>query len=177
MTWQLYPAGIEATTYTVGDFLLVDRGKYVGKLIRYAQALRFRGADRVYSKWNHAALVVSEQGDLVEALVRTGATRSHVDKYKDVDYVVVRTNAVPLDQQQILYFADRIVGEDYGFASCLCVIVGFVTWNHFSFGVNSSIMCSQLVALAQTRAGAYFDRNAENICPADLARPCCRVAV
>jgi hypothetical protein len=165
-----YGPGETAAELSVGDFLLVDRGKYVGRLIRWGQALRFRGANRIYSRWNHAALVVSEQGDLVEALVRTGATRSHVDKYAGVTYVVVRTNCVPLDQSQILYFADRVVGEDYGFLNCLCVIVGYLTWNKWSFGVNGSIMCSGLVALSQTRAGAYFSRDASSIAPADLAK-------
>ena len=169
MTYESFAPGRAASRCDVGDFILTHHGKFAGAAIRWGQALRFHGAQRKYAYWNHAALVVSAEGDLVEALVRTGATRSHLDKYKSVEYTLVRTKAAPLDQAQIVYFADRIVGEPYGFLQDLSVFVNYATGNKLSFGHNGTIMCSALVASAQLRAGAYFDRDAPSIAPADLA--------
>lgn len=161
---------MEATDFEIGDFLLTHHGRWVGAAIRWGQRLRFRGADRKYTVWNHAALVVSERGDLVEALVRTGATRSHVSKYREQEYTVCRPRVDPLDQQHILIFAGRIVGEPYGWLNDVCVFLGYLTGNRLVFGKQNSVMCSELVARAQERAGAYFDRDTATVAPADLAK-------
>ena len=163
------PGQAPITGLKVGDFLLVDRGKYAGRLIRWGQGVRFRGADRIYAQWNHAALVVSESGALTEALVKTGVTRSMISKYLGVRYVVVHTNGASNDQQHLLRYSDRSVGEDYGFGNCLCVILGYLTFNRVCIGVQSP-NCSAHVARGQLRLGAYFDRMPEGLAPADLAR-------
>ena len=144
---------------SVGDFILVDRGKYIGRLIRWATR----------SRWDHCALVVSNTGDLTEALVRTGITRSHISKYTDVDYVLVRTNGAPIDQKHLLRYSDRSVGEHYGFGNCLCVLIGYVTFGRLRLGTKNP-NCSAHVALGQLRLGAYFDKMAESMVPGDLAR-------
>lgn len=154
-----YPAG-SAPVYTeVGDFILVDRGNYVGRLIRWVTR----------SKWNHAALVVSTTGDLTEALVRTGITRSHISKYLGMDYVVVHTNGAPNDQAHLLRYAERSVGQGYGFGQCLSVIIGYLTFGRVVF-TTPNPNCSAHVALGQLRLGAYFDKMAQSMVPGDLAK-------
>lgn len=169
-TSKSYPAGVEAPKYRVGDFILTHHGRWIGAAIRWCQGIRFRGDKRAYTFWNHAALIVSDQGDLVEALTRTGATRSHISKYKNVEYTLVSTHAAPLDQTQIIYYADRVVGEKYGYLNDFCVFVGYLTGNKLNFGFQGQIMCSALVARAMERMGAYFNRLPDSIAPADLAQ-------
>jgi hypothetical protein len=169
VTYVTVAAGAPLPECAVGDFVLVNRGKYIGKLIRLGQAVRFRGSRRRFAQWNHAALVVSGEGDLVEALVRTGATRSHLEKYANVDYVLVRTGCVPLDQTQVLAFADGVVGQEYGFLDDFSTFLNYLTGNKVVFTTQGSIMCSQLVARALERAGAFFARNTATVAPADLA--------
>lgn len=169
-TSQSYAPGDTAHHYQVGDFILCHRKGFASACIRFGQdySPRFRG-HRAYGYWSHAALIVSEQGDLVEALTK-GVVRSHISDYAHVEYTLVRVNAEPLDQQEILRFADKIVGEKYGWSTIFCVGVGLVTGCSFTFGFQGHMICSGLVALAEERAGAYFDRLAEDIVPADLAR-------
>ncbi|HEX6060505.1 MAG TPA: hypothetical protein VF001_00405, partial [Candidatus Limnocylindria bacterium] len=45
-----------------GDFILTHGAELFSELIRFGQQLRFRGADRPYTYWNHAALVVTSGG-------------------------------------------------------------------------------------------------------------------
>ena len=50
-----------------GDFLLTH-GKYtISRLIRFGQRLRY---EERYARWNHAALVLSKEGRIAEALSR-----------------------------------------------------------------------------------------------------------
>ena len=44
---------------------------------RFGQRLRFRGEDEKYGWWNHAAVIVSTDGDLIEAL-NAGVTRTNI---------------------------------------------------------------------------------------------------
>lgn len=170
-TSRSYPAGVAASEFAVGDFILSHRRGFASWCIRFGQriATRFAGNQRAYTYWSHAALVVSEQGDLVEALTK-GVSRSHIDAYKHIEYTLVRVHAEPLDQKQILRFANEIVGEKYGWSTIFCITVGSLTGNKFSFGFQGHAICSGLVARAEERMGAYFKRLAEDISPADLAR-------
>jgi uncharacterized protein YycO len=153
----------------VGDFILCERRGFIARCIRLGQSIRFRGPDRKYARFTHAALVVSRDGALVEATSK-GVERSHLTKFKDVPYVMVHTYTGHEDQGQILRFANRVVGEEYGYATIACCVLGLLTGGAFTFGFQGQSICSGLVARAQERSGAYFDRLAEDIMPADLAR-------
>src|SRR5439155_26786019 len=50
------------------DFILVSTDGWYARLIRFGQSLRFFGPDRTYVRWNHAAIIVSTDGDIVEAM-------------------------------------------------------------------------------------------------------------
>jgi hypothetical protein len=119
--------------------------------------------------WNHAALIVSESGDLVEALARSGATRSHVSKYLHTQRTLVRTHAVPRDRAEILNYADRVVGEPYGLLNDACIFVSYLTGCKLNIATRGHVMCAGLVGNAQLRAGAYFSQMADWLAPADLA--------
>lgn len=153
----------------IGDFILCRRPGFVSACIRIGQRIRFRGDDRKYARYTHAALVVGRDGELVEATAK-GVERSHLVKFKDVPYTVVHTSTGHEDQNQILRFANRVVGERYGYATILCCAFGLVTGGTFTFGFQGQSICSGLVARAQERSGAFFDRDPCDIMPADLAR-------
>lgn len=169
-TSHSFGPGDVAPEFQVGDFILCHRKGISSACIRIGQQLspRFRG-QREYCYWSHCALVVSPQGDLVEALTK-GVVRSHINDYKDVEYTLVRVYAEPLDQAQILRFASKVVGQEYGWATIACVALGLLTSGGLTFGFQGHTICSGLVARAEERMGAYFDRLAEDIVPADLAR-------
>ena len=88
---QQYAAGAEMAEgeYQAGDFVLTSNKTLFGWLIRLGQRLVYWGRNRPYAHWSHAAMITSGKGDLIEALV-TGVERTHISKYKNVEYHVVR---------------------------------------------------------------------------------------
>lgn len=176
---QSFPPGNAAPTsindesgdiVNVGDFILTHSTNRAGQIIRFGQAIRFRGKNRKYAFWNHCAIITSPTGDIVEALTKTGLTRNNLSKYKGTEYTLVRVDTNKADQEQILRFVDKTVGEKYGWASILSCFLGVLTGSNFVFGVQTQTICSGHVARSQERSGAYFDKCPQNILPADLAR-------
>lgn len=170
-TATTYPPGQAPDVYNVGDFILCHRKGFASFCIRLGQKLRYRGEDKKYAFWSHAALITSGDGEIVEALTR-GVVRNHIDVYKDTEYTIVHTHAVHLDQLQILRFADKIVGERYGWSTILCCGLKLIFGKYwkFTFGFQGHAVCSGLIARAQERQGAYFELDPSDINPAQLAK-------
>src|SRR5205823_3187742 len=62
------PPGERTPDPRPGDFILTHGGELFSRLIQIGQQLRYAGADQPYTYWNHSALIVSNDGALVEAL-------------------------------------------------------------------------------------------------------------
>ena len=154
-----------------GDFVLTHQDRLFSKLIRFGQRLRIHGDDRKYTHWSHAALIVSEDGDLIE-VQRPGVVRRNASVYKDVEYKVVRVKASDHDRRQAVEFAEWCLKNNakIGRAIFFSIAVNMITGGKFSFFVDGTTVCSGLVARAQERAGAIFNRAPTHIMPADLAK-------
>lgn len=93
-----------------GDFILTKGDAWTSKLIRFGQRLRFRGTERSFAGWNHAALVVSEDG-LVEAL-GAGVMETALSKYRTEDYFHVPLKDISEDDRdQIVAFGMWAAGR------------------------------------------------------------------
>ena len=160
----------EAHDLQAGDFILTHGNDLYDKLIRFGQALRFVGGDRKYTYWNHAAIIVDEQGTLIEAL-SNGVSKTNISKYKPVEYHLVRlgTTADDFDRIEAVRFAQWSLGEKYGWLTIMSIAIGLLTGGRFTFGYEGQVICSGLVARAMERTSAIFNRNAEDMMPADLA--------
>jgi hypothetical protein len=66
--------------FTAGDFILTHSKGLFATLIRFGQGLRYWGPNRKYIRWSHAALIVSDDGNLVEAL-DNGVVATHISHY------------------------------------------------------------------------------------------------
>lgn len=171
--WERFGCGEPVVGARPGDFLLSHRTWHpFSVLIRIGQRLRIRGDDhRDYCHWSHAALVTTEDGALVE-MQKPGAVRGHVDDYRDLDCVLVRVHATEGDRAQAVEFAEWcIAGERrIGRAAFLSLGLSCLTGSTFTFFHDGSMVCSALVARAQERTGAIFNRDPNHIAPADLAK-------
>ena len=152
-----------------GDFILTHGAELFSELIRFGQGLRFRGADRPYTYWNHAALVVSSDGTIVEAL-GSGVGRRSITDYDPTQYTVVRINASAEDRGEAAAFAERCVGHPYGRATIVSIALSLLTGAKFSFGFNGQLICSGLVARSLERTTAIFEDEPSHIMPAQLAK-------
>lgn len=152
-----------------GDFILTHGGEPFSELIRIGQQLRFRGRDRPFTYWNHAALIVSSDGAIIEAL-GTGVQRGSLADYDPTQYTVVRITASREDRAEAVAFAEHCVGEPYGFTTIVSIALSLLTGAKFSFGFNGQLICSGLVARALERTTAIFDDEPSHIMPAQLAK-------
>jgi hypothetical protein len=152
-----------------GDFILTHGAELFSQLIRFGQQLRFRGADHPFTYWNHAALVVTSGGAIVEAL-GSGVERRSISDYDPTQYTVVRITASAEDRVEAAVFAERCVGQRYGWTTIVSIALSLLTGAKFSFGFNGQLICSGLVARALERTTAIFEDEPSHIMPAELAK-------
>lgn len=147
--------------YKPGDVALTRSPSLVGWAIRLGTR----------SHYNHARLVVSEYGDVVEALSR-GASRGVVRS----DDVVVRPPMTDRERAEIPAIGESLLGTPYGFLDVAAI--GLAQFGLVLPSVTRRIerpdhlFCSQLVDYAWTLAGFHaFDdgRVPQDVTPGDLA--------
>ena len=168
---EAWGPGEEPDGWEPGDILLTHGGTLFSRIIRVSQRLRIHGDDRRYTHWNHAALVASPEGDLIE-VQKPGVVRTHASKYRDQDVRLVKVQAAGEDRRQIMAFAEWALEHHRGFGrvTILSILFTLVTGGKFSFFVDGTEICSGFVARAQERSGAIFSRQPSHIMPADLAK-------
>lgn len=166
-----YGPGAQPERWQPGDFLLTRGNSLTAKLIRFGQALRIHGEDRRYTYWNHAALVVGTDGQLVEA-EGTGVCFSPAGKYRGRTFHLVEIQASEEDRRQVAEFGRWVAQEHsrYGFVTIVSVALTLLTGAKFSFFIDGQFICSGLVARAQERTNALFNRDPAHMSPADLAK-------
>lgn len=152
-----------------GDFILTHGGEFFSQLIRVGQQLRFHGADNQYTFWNHTALVVSDDGAIIEAL-GNGVVRRSLADYDPTQYTIVRVDASDRDRLEEVDFAQRCVGAPYGWLTIASIALSLLTGAKISFGFDGQMICSGLVARALERTTAIFKHEPSHIMPAELAK-------
>ncbi len=166
-----YGPGERASNLQAGDFILTHGSDLFGQLIRFGQAIRIHGEDRRYTYWNHAALIVDEQGTLIEALSQ-GVCQTNISHYTPAEYHLVRLGATASeeDRAEAVRFARKAVGDKYGWLTIVNIALRLLTGGKLMFLMDGQFICSGLVARAMERTHAVFNRNTEGIMPADLAK-------
>src|SRR5438132_2012045 len=109
-----------------GDFILLHSKEIFARLIQIGQRLRFHGRNGQYCHWNHAALIVGDNGDIVEALgpkIRKG----NLSKYEGREYQLVRIIADAQDRQEAARFALWCLPQRYGYLTIASIAVTLVT--------------------------------------------------
>jgi len=151
-----------------GDFILTHGDEWTSKLIRFGQGLRFRGPRARFTYWNHAALIVDDEGGIVEAL-GTGVTARTIHDYHPTQYTVVRITASDDDRRQVARFAQAVIGAEYGWLTIASIAISLVTGGALAFAIDGQLICSGLVARALERTDAIFRHDPARIMPAELA--------
>lgn len=168
---ERYGPGEEVPHPQPGDFILTHGNAWLNKCVQIGQRLRFRGPDRKYAHWDHTAIIVDENGGLIEAAT-SGVHLVNLADYKDVEYHLVSlgTAVNSTDRAEAVAFAKWSLQEKYGWLTIVCIGIGLLTGGKLTFGFEGQQICSGLVARAMERTPAIFDRNPEDIMPADLAK-------
>lgn len=150
--------------YKPGDFVLVHGEGFFDKIIQFGQGLRFPKQD---AYWNHVALVITPDGDLIEALA-AGVKQTHLSKYNNRFKYVAITASDP-DREEVALFAKSRLSDGYGWTTIVSTAICLLFGLKFSFGFDSEDICSGLVARSLERTAAIFPRDSRHMTPADLA--------
>ena len=105
-----------------GDFILTHSSGWYGTLIRFGEALRYRGSYKVFAHWSHAGIFVDDSGEIIEAL-GGGVQKRNISVYDETEYVVVHVpvETSPLDRQHAVEFADFCLHDPYGWLTIISI--------------------------------------------------------
>jgi uncharacterized protein YycO len=167
-TFKVYEAGEAAAKFKPGDFILTHHKTIPAKLIRVGQWLRYHGELRKYSHWNHVAVIVDEQGTLIEAVGR-GVVYGHIEEYRDVEYYLVNTRLNKQSREQTVAAARSFLNDKYGWLTIVSLTLQLLTGIKIQFSSSNSKVCSTLLAMSLWAGGVIFDRDPDELMPADIA--------
>lgn len=170
-----YPSGQAPTSFAAGDFSLhratTNHGREgattkMGKMIQAGERTRYGNTD--FARWTHSALIVSENGDICEAL-ETGVALDNIEKYRGTDYMIVHPAGSPAQRELACSFGRIHVGDKYGVLNFVGLgIQCLFGWN-LSLQMDGQFICSGLVARATEKYIVAYPRSPEDMMPADLA--------
>ena len=153
-----------------GDFILTHGTSWTSRMIRLGEAIRFRGADKPFARWNHAAIFINQQGDIIEAL-GGGVQRRNISVYKETEYYVVHLDdVIDMNRTHEVEFAEACLNEHYGWLTIVSIALSLLSGSKLGFGVDGQEICSALVARCLERTGEIFPTDPWHIMPADLAK-------
>jgi hypothetical protein len=153
-----------------GDIILIRTATWLGRFIRFFERLRYHSpADRPFAYWSHAALVVSAEGHLIEA-VYSGVTVSRIERYRSEEYHYVCLDLSELDRWKAVDLASACLRQKYGVRGFLLLALATLLGDRFQVPDNGQQGCVALIARALQRAGITFERRPADMMPADLAK-------
>jgi hypothetical protein len=153
-----------------GDFVLIRRDSWIGKVIHWVQRLRFpEREDRQYLHWTHAAFVTAASGRIIEAGSR-GVVAQTLEKYDDIEYHYVHVNATDSARWAAVLYAESCVGQSYGRLDFLALGLAALTGRQLGRRDPRTQNCVALVVRALERMRGSFGREPLDMMPADLAK-------
>ena len=176
------PAPIEARAYerygpgqTIaytrpGDIILVRGAGCLGWFIRIFERLRYHdNADRSFAYWSHAAIIVGQEGLLVEA-VHNGVVLSRLEKYRGQEYHYVHLDLSEANRRSATSYACACLHQKYGVFSFVLMALSLLAGGWLRVPDRGQQGCVALIARALQRAGISFERGPADMIPADLAK-------
>lgn len=145
--------------YTPGDFLLTHGTSVLDRLIQLTTR----------SRWNHAAALVSEAGDLIEA-TDTGIARSRIGLVTDEFYVVEFANLDDGHRRNGVAFLNDLIerGDLYGWWTYPTIFLKTLTRSRLVIEMDGTDICSELVARMLEHMGIILPMRPALVAPADL---------
>lgn len=161
-------------TYTPGDILLVNDytggSDLLGNLIRAGERARY--GDTMYSELTHSAMIVSANGDLVEALAQ-GIVKSHISKYTPAQQAAIVSPPVPFADPRRAFavrFALAQVGTSYDVLDFVSLAFSLLLGTDLSIHKDRAYICSGLCSRAtESYTEAGYPYPPEAMMPGDLA--------
>jgi hypothetical protein len=144
-----------------GNFILTHGNSLIDKFIHFATR----------SRWNHAALVVSSDGDIIE-LETKGIQKSTINEYPPDEFYLVALKMEDADRKQVVAYAEYMLKKHahYGILTVVSILLKILTNSRLVIKLDGTLICSEFVAKALAQGGIIWDRDTSLIVPADLYR-------
>ena len=142
-----------------GNFIVVHGNDFFDKLIQIF----------TMSRWNHAALVTSADGSIIE-LSPKGIHKRNISEYPSEDVHVVAIEMSQEDKKQVTGYADFMLRKHaaYGFVTIATIVFKIITKSRLVLKLDGTLICSEFVARALSQGGVIWDKDPSLITPADL---------
>lgn len=155
------------TVYQPGDVGLAHGSGLVDWAIRFAEARRY-GSKSQEARWNHAFLIIDENGGLIEAAGQ-GVRRDTMEKeYAHGDYVVLRPPFGEGGADRAIATMTKMLSDKYGYLEIVCEALAFLTQTKLRFGFANQQICSGAVSYALDQGGIPMGEDEEWNSPADV---------
>lgn len=147
------------TVYIPGDFIVTHGSDFFDKMIQIF----------THSHWNHAALITSAQGDIIE-LVGKGIRKNTIQEYQQKQRYVVHVDMSEEDRSQVIAYAQYMLSkhDKYGFLTIASIAVKILTRSRFVIKLDGTLICSEFVARALEQGGIIWPKDPSLITPADV---------
>jgi len=153
-----------------GDFAFTHGTSWTSRMIRFGEKIRYWGPDEKFTRWNHVAIFINKEGDIIEAL-GGGVQQRNISVYKQTEYHVVHLqNVLDSNRDHEVEFARACLNDHYGWLTIVSIALCLLTGSKIGFGVDGQEICSALVARCLERTGEIFPTDPWHIMPADLAK-------
>lgn len=121
------------------------------------------------SPWNHAALIVSANGTLIE-LEESGIRERSIKEYANTKFHLIDIALSPEDRKQIVAYAKYMLKKHarYGFLTIISIIFKIITHSRLIVKLDGTLICSEFVANALSEGGIIWDKDTSLITPSDL---------
>lgn len=163
------PPGEIATGLRRGDVLLLRTSSLLGWAIRLFARMRFGKEERRFCFWSHTAMVVSDFDHVIH-VDSYGAVICHIEEYRRIDFCCVRLRLNLAARDDVSSYARRCVGQPYDLSGFFRLALSVLLGDRLRVPDNGRPGCTSLIVRALERAGLTFDRPAQEMMPADLAR-------
>jgi hypothetical protein len=163
-----YPPGEIPSELRTGDLIFIRSRGLLAFSIRAAGWLRHRKNDPRYAHWSHAAIAISSKR-LVEVHA-AGVGMCDLEKYRDSEFHHVRLASPDLPLRRAANYASSCLHQPYGLGTFFLLGLAIVLGDPFRVPDKGHHGCVALIVRALQRAGLTFDREPQDMTPADLAR-------
>jgi len=150
-----------------GDVGLARGSGLVDWAIRFGESRRY-GGDSPEARWNHAFLIVSAGGDLIEAQGK-GMVRATMAEYSDANgYTILRPTYPAGGADKAVAAMTGLLGEKYNFLEIASLAFAYLTQTSVRIGVKGEQICSGAVSFACDQGGVPMGEDEEWNSPADV---------
>jgi hypothetical protein len=155
------------SVYAPGDVGLAHGSGLVDGAIRFAETLRY-GRGSAEARWNHAFMIVSSSGDLIQAEGQGVVPGTMASDYGHGDYVVLRPSYPSWGAERAKAAMTALLNDHYGYLEIVSEALSFLVQTKLRFAIEGQQICSGAVSFALDQGGIFMGYDEQWNSPADV---------